>query len=168
VACLEALVGEMEERYQRFRATPGTPRDLASYNRIVPEAQRLPVRWVVHDEFADWMLIDEYKQAVQDKVERLGVKARAAGIRLIFAAQRPEDRVTPVQLRSNLGNRLVLRVESEGTSVIALNEPGAERLMGKGHLAARLEGEPDLVYAQVPLLDDRLLSELLVAIRADG
>jgi S-DNA-T family DNA segregation ATPase FtsK/SpoIIIE len=168
VARLDALVGEMEERYQRFRATPGTPRDLASYNRIVPEAQRLPVRWVVHDEFADWMLIDEYKQAVQDKVERLGVKARAAGIRLIFAAQRPEDRVTPVQLRSNLGNRLVLRVESEGTSVISLNEPGAERLMGKGHLAARLEGEPDLVYAQVPLLDDRLLSELLVAIRADG
>ncbi len=168
VARLEALVEEMEERYRRFEARPGTVRDLATYNRLVPERERLPVRWVVHDEFADWMLVDDYKSAVQDKVERLGVKARAAGIRLVFAAQRPEDRVTPVQLRVNLGNRLVLRVESQGTSVIALNEPGAERLMGKGHLAARLEGEPDLVYAQVPLLDDGVLERLVEALRADG
>lgn len=165
---LASLVEEMEERYRLFEAMPGTVRDLASYNRRVAEAERLPVRWVVHDEFADWMLIDEYKETVQDKVERLGVKARAAGIRLVFAAQRPEDRVTPVQLRVNLGNRLVLRVESEGTSVIALNSPGAERLMGKGHLAARLEGEPDLVHAQVPLLDDSVLERLVEALRADA
>jgi hypothetical protein len=52
-------------------------------------------------------------------VQRLGVMARAAGIFLGFAAQRPEDRVMPVQLRDNLGNRLVLRVESPGTSMIA-------------------------------------------------
>ncbi len=165
---LESLVEEMEERYRRFEAVPGTVRDLVGYNRRVSESERLPVRWVVHDEFADWMLIDDYKEAVQDKVERLGVKARAAGIRLVFAAQRPEDRVTPVQLRVNLGNRLVLRVESEGTSVIAFNVPGAERLMGKGHLAARLEGEPDLVFAQVPFLDDRVLERLVEALRDGG
>lgn len=59
----------------------------------------------------------------------------------------------PMQLRANLGNRLVLRVDSEGTSEIALGVKGAERLLGKGHLCAKLEGEPDLIYAQVPFVD---------------
>jgi hypothetical protein len=79
-----------------------------------------------------------------DIVGRLGVKARAAGISLVFAAQRPDANVMPMQLRANLGNRLVLRVDGEGTSEIALGEKGAERLLGKGHLAARLEGEQGL------------------------
>jgi S-DNA-T family DNA segregation ATPase FtsK/SpoIIIE len=57
-----------------------------------------------------------------------------------------------MQLRANLGNRLVLRVDSEGTSEIALGEKGAERLLGKGHLAARLQGVDELVLAQVPII----------------
>src|SRR5262249_62436709 len=60
----------------------------------------------------------------RQSARRLGVKARAAGIFLIFAAQRPDSHVMPMQLRSNLGNRLVLRVASEATSEIAL---GGER-----------------------------------------
>jgi S-DNA-T family DNA segregation ATPase FtsK/SpoIIIE len=71
-----------------------------------------------------------------------------------------------VQLRDNLGNRLVLRVESEGTSRIALLEEGAERLLGKGHLAARLQGEDDLVIAQVPILKTEEI-ELIVKTIAD-
>jgi S-DNA-T family DNA segregation ATPase FtsK/SpoIIIE len=124
------------------------------------------VLWLVHDEFAEWMLIDTYKDLVSATVQRLGIKARAAGIFLIFAAQRPEDKVMPVQLRDNLGNRLVLRVESEGTSRIALLEEGAERLLGKGHLAARLQGEDDLVIAQVPILKTEEI-ELIVKTIAD-
>lgn len=54
------------------------------------------------------------------------MKARAAGIYLIFAAQRPDANVMPMQLRSNLGNRLILRVETEGTSEIALGEMGGQ------------------------------------------
>ena len=65
------------------------------------------------------MLVEDYREIVSSTVQRLGVMARAAGIFLVFAAQRPEDRVMPVQLRDNLGNRLVLRVESPGTSMIA-------------------------------------------------
>ena len=55
----------------------------------------------------------EYADAVSDIVGRLGVKARAAGISLVFAAQRPDASVMPMQLRANLGNRLVLRVDGE-------------------------------------------------------
>jgi S-DNA-T family DNA segregation ATPase FtsK/SpoIIIE len=112
------------------------------------------VLWLVHDEFAEWMLVDEYKAAVSAAVQRLGVKARAAGIYLIFAAQRPDANVLPVQLRDNLGNRLILRVESVGTSEISLGQKGAENLLGKGHLAARLTNQSDLIYAQVPFLAD--------------
>src|SRR3712207_8529814 len=54
-----------------------------------------------------------YTTLFRSTVQRLGVMARAAGIFLVYAAQRPEDRVMPLQLRDNLGNRLVLRVRSE-------------------------------------------------------
>ena len=155
---MEALVEEMDRRYLMFREHKA--KDLTSYNmKSLPE-NRLPVIFLVHDEFAEWMLVEEYKDAVSSIVQRLGVKARAAGIHLIFAAQRPDANVLPVQLRDNLGNRLILRVESIGTSEIALMQKGAERLLGKGHLAARLSGEPDIIYAQVPFLSDSELQEL--------
>jgi S-DNA-T family DNA segregation ATPase FtsK/SpoIIIE len=62
-----------------------------------------------------------------------------------------------MQLRANLGNRLVLRVDGEGTSEIALGEKGAERLLGKGHMAAKLEGESEIIQAQVPFVNDSFL-----------
>ena len=69
----------------------------------------------------------------------------------------------PMQLRANLGNRLVLRVDGEGTSEIALGEKGAERLLGKGHLAAKLEGEPEIVYGQVPFVEAGILGQIVQA-----
>ncbi len=168
VARLEALAEEMDARYRLFREAGGGVANIAAFNRKASAEQKLAVRWVVHDEFADWMLVDEYKAAVSKVVQRLGVKARAAGIHLIFAAQRPEERVMPMQLRDNLGNRLVLRVESEGTSRIALNEEGAERLLGKGQVAAKLQSEDGIVLAQVPILAPELLADLVTAIAADS
>ncbi len=100
-------------------------------------------------------------------VSRLGVKARAAGISLVFAAQRPDANVMPMQLRANLGNRLVLRVDGEGTSEIALGEKGAERLLGKGHLAAKLEGEPEIVFAQVPFVEESFIQSVVGSLTGD-
>lgn len=158
---LDQLVLEMDRRYLLFRNTK--VKDLASYNLKVSESEQLPALFLVHDEFAEWMLIDEYKAAVSTAVQRLGVKARAAGIYLIFAAQRPDANVLPIQLRDNLGNRLILRVESVGTSEITLGMKGAERLLGKGHLAARLMGESDVIFAQVPYLPESEIEELVLA-----
>lgn len=159
---LEELVEEMENRYRRFAAARA--RDLSTYNSKCQPEERLPMLFVVHDEFADWMLEDGYKQAVGAAVQRLGVKARAAGIHLIFAAQRPDKDVMPMQLRENLGNRLILKVASEATSKIALDRPGAELLLGRGHLAAKLNGEQGLVYAQAPFLSDDDMSLAVAAI----
>lgn len=163
---LSVLVEEMEERYRKFAAARS--RDLATYNAKSAPSDRLPMVFLIHDEFADWMLDDDYKGAVSAAVQRLGVKARAAGIHLIFAAQRPDKDVMPMQLRENLGNRLILKVASEATSKIALDRPGAELLLGKGHLAAKLNGEQGLVFAQAPFLSDDDIASAVEAIRADN
>lgn len=163
---LEALVQEMEDRYRMF--AKARARDLPTYNAKVSVEERLPMIFLVHDEFADWMLDDAYKAAVGAAVQRLGVKARAAGIHLIFAAQRPDKDVMPMQLRENLGNRLILKVSSEATSKIALDRPGAELLLGRGHLAAKLNGEQGLVFAQAPFLSDQDIEAAVATIQHDN
>lgn len=162
---LEALVQEMEARYHAF--AKARARDLPTYNSKVAAAERLPMIFLVHDEFADWMLDDAYKAAVGAAVQRLGVKARAAGIHLIFAAQRPDKDVMPMQLRENLGNRLILKVSSEATSKIALDRSGAELLLGRGHMAAKLNGEQGLMFAQAPFLSDDDITLAVAAIATD-
>jgi S-DNA-T family DNA segregation ATPase FtsK/SpoIIIE len=73
-----------------------------------------------------------------------------------------------MQLRENLGNRLILKVASEATSKIALDRPGAELLLGKGHLAAKLNGEQGLVFAQAPYLSDDDIEAAVQAIVEDS
>ena len=162
---LDALVGEMQRRYALFKDARAS--NITAYNKTASEP--LPLIWLIHDEFADWMQLDSYRTGVEAAVNRLGVKARAAGIYLIFAAQRPDASVFPMQLRSNLGNRLILRVDSAGTSDLSLGikNGGAERLLGKGHLAAIIGGGTTPVYAQVPFLDTDRLEQLVAALVRD-
>ena len=166
IARLNELVVEMDRRYAILKANKCS--NLFELNRKPNATERLPCLWVIHDEFAEWMMTDEYSETVSNVVSRLGVKARAAGIFLIFAAQRPDNHVMPMQLRSNLGNRLILRVDSEATSEIALGgEKGAERLLGRGHMVAKLEGHSGLVYGQVPLLSSDDIRMTVDAVRQE-
>lgn len=71
------------------------------------------------------------------------------------------------QLRANLGNRLILQVDGEGTSEIALGESGAEHLLGKGHLAAKLVGESAIITAQVPFVSPEELEEIVRRIQLE-
>ncbi|WP_148619099.1 FtsK/SpoIIIE domain-containing protein [Mariniblastus fucicola] len=159
ISKLQELVTLMDERYTAFRQAKAA--NITAFNKKAQSEDRMATIWLIHDEFAEWMLIDEYKDHVSSTVQRLGVKARAAGIHLVFAAQRPDVNVMPMQLRANLGNRLILRVDSEGTSEVSLGDKGAEKLLGKGHLLAKLEGESGLVFAQVPFPPEVLVSEIL-------
>ena len=161
ISVLEELVTEMDRRYHLFRVN--AVRDLKSFNQKCAVAESLPMIFLIHDEFAEWMLTDSYRNAVTSTVQRLGVKARAAGIHLFFAAQRPDANVVPVQLRDNLGNRLIFKVASVGTSEIALGAKGAETLLGLGHLAARLSGQ--ITFAQAPFLSDEDIQLVVNAIR---
>lgn len=159
IAKLEELVGEMNRRYTVLKANKVA--NIFDLNKKHDATEHFPFLWVIHDEFAEWMMTATYADAVSDVVSRLGVKARAAGISLVFAAQRPDASVMPMQLRANLGNRLILRVDGEGTSEIALGEKGAERLLGKGHMAAKLEGEPVIILSQVPFVDEYFLANVV-------
>lgn len=117
--------------------------------------------FVVHDELPNWMVQPEYAKSVTSVVTQLATKSRAAGIYLIFLAQRPDKEVLPMQVRDNLGNRLVLKLPAN-TSEIALGEKGAENLLGKGHMVAKLGNA--LNYVQVPYLNDDEIAEAVDAI----
>jgi S-DNA-T family DNA segregation ATPase FtsK/SpoIIIE len=164
IIALNELIREMARRYALLKENRVS--NIFDLNAKTSATERLPFLWVIHDEFAEWMMIPGYANAVSDIVGRLGVKARAAGISLVFAAQRPDANVMPMQLRANLGNRLVLRVDGEGTSEIALGEKGAERLLGKGHLAAKLEGNPEIFHGQVPFVDTDFLVNVTAALKS--
>jgi S-DNA-T family DNA segregation ATPase FtsK/SpoIIIE len=160
---LHGLVEEMRRRYEVLREAR-VP-NIGQYVRKT--GKTLPRLWVIHDEFAVWMQDESYRDSVTSLVNQLSVEARASGIYLIFAAQRPDVTVLPMQLRSNLGNRLVLRVDTEATSEIALGirKGGAERLLGNGHLAALCAGVSVPVYAQVPFISEDDLGRLVSSIR---
>ena len=158
VEVFESLVDEMERR-NRLLADAGVTK-LSHYNKKVAQDERLPRLWLFHDELADWMLIDDYRDAVETNVTRLGVKARAAGINMVLVTQRPDKNALPMQLRANLSNRLVLKVADKRNSELVLDESGAERLLGRGHLAAKLSGEGKIILAQVPFADEEEIANL--------
>ena len=158
IEALEALVVEMERRNRLLAAARVTK--LSHYNRVIEPGKRLPRIWLFHDELADWMMIKEYREAVELNANRLGVKARAAGINLVLVTQRPDKDALPMQLRANLSNRLVLKVADKRNSELVLDEAGAERLLGRGHLAAKLSGEGNIQLAQVPYIDEDEIIEV--------
>jgi len=160
----DLLQSIVEEMRRRMALMAGKASNVIEYNNLVSEKQRIPIIWLIHDEFAAWMIDDNYKDLVSNVVQQLGMMARAAGIFLIFAAQRPEARVMTAQLRSNLDNRLILRVSSEADSEMALGERGAEQLLGKGHLVARLPEEGNLILAQVPFLTRQQAEDIVKAL----
>lgn len=146
---LAGLVDEMERRYQLFKEAEA--KDINHYRSTT--GNYLPTLWVIHDEFAEWMEDDKYATAVEISVNRLSIKSRAAGIFMIFCAQRPDNTVMPMQLRSQLANRLVLKVSDPGTAEIATGEKNsrAEQLLKHGHMLAKVDSNK--VYLQVPYID---------------
>ncbi|EMP54067.1 hypothetical protein MSNKSG1_16816 [Marinobacter santoriniensis NKSG1] len=164
IHALEELVAEMERR-NRLLAEAGVTK-LDNYNRKVPPSEQLPRIWLFHDELADWMMINEYRDAVDLNASRLGVKARAAGINLVLITQRPDKDALPMQLRANLTNRLVLKMADKKNSILVLDEAGAERLLGRGHLAAKLSGEGHVILAQVPFASEEEIEELATLVKS--
>jgi len=144
IALLNKLVQEMEQRYDRLASK--AVNELSKYNAVA-DVSPIPRLVVVFDEFADWMLDENFKRAVNDSFQRLAGKARAAGIHLILSTQRPDNTVVSPILRANLGAKIALRVDKKANSEIILDEPGAERLLGRGHGLARLGGERVLFQA---------------------
>ena len=123
--CLSQLVGEMNNRYTLFEQQ--TVRNIAEYN--AKANVKLPYIVCVIDEFADLIMFDK---SVEQQVQMLAQKSRAAGIHLIIATQRPSVDVITGSLKANLPTRLSYKVASPADSITILTPTGAETLIGRG------------------------------------
>lgn len=132
VELMEELVTEMESRYRKLE-NARCP-DLITYNQNSP--QPLPRIVCIFDEYADFMAEKAVRKVLELSIKRLGAMARAAGIHLIIATQRPEAGIVTPIIRSNLPGRIALRTASEADSKIVLGgtETSAAYLLGKGDL----------------------------------
>lgn len=131
---LNWAVGEMEKRYKVF--AENTVRDLASFNKKMeklkkPE-EKLPQIVIIVDELADLMMVAA--REVEDYIARLAQMARAAGIHLILATQRPSVDVITGTIKANIPSRIAFSVSSAIDSRTILDFSGAEKLIGKGDM----------------------------------
>ena len=136
IVTLNWAINEMEHRYTLFAqmTAMGTAvRNIDEYNASVTDrAERLPKIVLIVDELADLMLVA--KKDIEDRISRIAAKARAAGIHLVLATQRPSVDVITGVLKSNLSSRFALSVASDVDSRVILDEKGAETLLGNGDM----------------------------------
>ena len=126
-------VSEMEQRYAQF-AQHGV-RDLAGYNKLAdsdPEKEKLPHIVIIIDELADLMMTAPGE--VEDYISRITAKARAAGMHLLIATQRPSVDVVTGVIKANIPTRIAFAVSSHVDSRTILDTAGAEKLLGRGDM----------------------------------
>lgn len=130
ITLLESEVEEMQRRYKAMKARKC--KTIVEYNMLVEPDERIPWHVVVLDEYADLTAIKSDRNTIEDNLKRLAQKARAAGIHLIVATQKPSAEVLSTSIRSNLPAQIALRVKTGSDSRMILEETGAETLAGKG------------------------------------
>ncbi len=129
-------VSEMEKRYRMF-ADRGV-RDIAGYNKFVEtlpddsEVEKMPHIVIIIDELADLMMTAPNE--VEDSINRIAAKARAAGMHLIIATQRPSVDVVTGVIKANIPTRIAFAVSSQVDSRTILDSAGAEKLLGRGDM----------------------------------
>ena len=130
---LQWAVTEMDRRYNRFEAA--RVRDLAGYNKKAaadPELEPMPRIVIIIDELADLMMVAA--KEVETSIARLAAKARAAGMHLVIATQRPSADVITGVIKANIPSRIAFAVSSALESNIIMGTRGAEKLLGKGDM----------------------------------
>lgn len=157
-AALGWAVAEMTGRYQKF-ADAGV-RDIKSYNAKIdkltnkndPEYQKMPQIVIIVDEFADLMMVAPGE--VEDSVCRLAQLARAAGIHLVLATQRPSVNVITGLIKANIPSRIALSVSSAVDSRTIIDSAGAEKLLGNGDMLFAPQNLPKPIRVQGAFVSD--------------
>jgi S-DNA-T family DNA segregation ATPase FtsK/SpoIIIE len=131
-AALNGAVREMEERYKALAAK--SARNIAAYNALpnLPRGERLPYILIVVDELADLIMREGRK--VEDPIVKIAQKARAVGIHLVLATQRPSVNVVTGLIKANVPSRIAFAMASMIDSRTVLDAPGAEDLIGRGDM----------------------------------
>jgi S-DNA-T family DNA segregation ATPase FtsK/SpoIIIE len=161
---LRAIVAEMERRY-RHLAEKGN-KNIDSYNKAVPEAERLPYIVVIIDELADLMMT--VAREVEDSIMRLAQMARAAGIHLIVATQRPSVDVITGLIKANLPSRISFQVSSKTDSRTILDANGAENLLGMGDMLYQPPGSSHIVRAHGCFVSEAEIKRVVDFVKKQG
>ncbi len=164
--CLKWVVREMERRYAAF-AEAGV-RDISRYNStmLMKGEEELPYIVVVVDELADLMMVAPGE--VEDSVQRLAQMARAAGIHLILATQRPSVDVITGVIKANIPSRIAFAVSSQVDSRTILDTGGAEKLLGRGDMLFHPMGGAKPVRVQGAYIPESDLEVVLHFIKRQG
>ena len=160
-------VQEMENRYAMF-AAKGV-RDLKGYNEAVQAEDslgRLPHIVIIIDELADLMMVA--KNDVEDAICRLAQKARAAGMHLVIATQRPSVDVITGLIKANIPSRIAFAVSSQVDSRTILDQAGAEKLLGKGDMLFYPTGAPKPTRIQGAFITDKEVEKIVDFVKANG
>ena len=155
IKALNWAIKEMERRYSLFKdmTEKGTAtKNLDEYNNHLPEGEeKLPKIVIILDEFGDLML--QAKKDIESRIIKLVQKARACGIHLILATQRPSVDCITGLIKSNLPTRIGFKVNSFDDSRTIFDVGGAEKLLGKGDMYFRSAENPDLSRIQGCFID---------------
>ena len=158
-------VQEMENRYQLF-ATKGV-RDLKGYNAMAGEEEgKLPQIVIIIDELADLMMVAA--KEVEDSICRLAQKARAAGMHLVIATQRPSVDVITGIIKANIPSRVAFAVSSQIDSRTILDMVGAEKLLGKGDMLFYPIGSSKPTRVQGAFVSDQEVEKIVDFVKSNG
>ncbi len=159
-------VQEMDNRYNLF-AQKGV-RDLKGYNVFAEKegTGTLPQIVIIIDELADLMMVAA--KEVEDSICRLAQKARAAGMHLIIATQRPSVDVITGIIKANIPSRIAFAVSSQVDSRTILDQVGAEKLLGKGDMLFYPSGAPKPVRVQGAFVSDEEVEKIVSFVKSNG
>lgn len=168
-AVLNWAVREMMDRYKKFEELG--VRGIAGYNEKIQKIEnaaeagyeKMPLLVIIVDEFADLMMVAS--KEVEDAVCRLAQLARAAGIHLVLATQRPSVNVITGLIKANIPSRIAFSVSSAIDSRTILDRGGAEKLIGKGDMLFFASGQSDPIRVQGAFISDREVGEVVDFLR---
>ena len=160
-------VQEMDDRYNKF-ASKGV-RDLKGYNKAIEKEGgigKLPQIVIIVDELADLMMVAA--KDVEEAICRLAQKARAAGMHLVIATQRPSVDVITGLIKANIPSRIAFAVSSQVDSRTILDSVGAEKLLGKGDMLFFPSGAPKPVRVQGAFISDDEVEKVVDFVKQNG
>ena len=160
-------VQEMDNRYNLF-ASKGV-RDLKGYNKAIEKEEgmgKLPQIVIIVDELADLMMVAA--KDVEEAICRLAQKARAAGMHLVIATQRPSVDVITGLIKANVPSRIAFAVSSQVDSRTILDSVGAEKLLGKGDMLFFPTGAPKPVRVQGAFVSDEEVEKIVDFVKQNG
>ena len=160
---LRWAVREMDDRYKRFALTK--TRDITRYNELHPD-EAMPFIVIIIDELADLMMVAS--NDVEESICRLAQKARACGMHLVLATQRPSVDVLTGLIKANVPSRIAFAVSSQIDSRTILDMAGAEKLIGKGDMLFAPMGASKPIRVQGAFISDSEIDSMVEFIKAQG